>query len=74
MPIMDGLQATRAIRLAEQQGERSGHQRIVGLTGNARVEQKQAALDAGMETVVTKPYKCVFFFFPDEPPRRSSRR
>ncbi|KPV77318.1 uncharacterized protein RHOBADRAFT_51196 [Rhodotorula graminis WP1] len=57
MPIMDGLQATRAIRLAEQQGERSGHQRIVGLTGNARVEQKQAALDAGMETVVTKPYK-----------------
>ncbi|GAA5852003.1 hypothetical protein JCM9279_007055 [Rhodotorula babjevae] len=57
MPIMDGLQATRAIRLAEQQGERTGHQRIVGLTGNARIEQKQAALDAGMETVVTKPYK-----------------
>ncbi|GAA5988801.1 hypothetical protein JCM11641_004857 [Rhodosporidiobolus odoratus] len=57
MPVMDGLAATRAIRLAEQQGQRRGHQRIVGLTGNARQGQKQAALDAGMDTVVTKPYK-----------------
>ncbi|GAA5908040.1 hypothetical protein JCM6882_000208 [Rhodosporidiobolus microsporus] len=57
MPVMDGLAATRAIRLAEQQGQRPGHQRIVGLTGNARNAQKDAALDAGMDTVVTKPYK-----------------
>ncbi|GAA5988813.1 hypothetical protein JCM11641_004861 [Rhodosporidiobolus odoratus] len=57
MPIMDGLAATRAIRLAEQRGERTGHQRIVGLTGNARNAQKDAALEAGMDAVVTKPYK-----------------
>ncbi|GAA6018410.1 hypothetical protein JCM10207_000884 [Rhodosporidiobolus poonsookiae] len=57
MPVMDGLAATRAIRTAEQQGRRSGHQRIIGLTGNARNAQKDAALDAGMDTVVTKPYK-----------------
>ncbi|GAA6029574.1 hypothetical protein JCM8097_000945 [Rhodosporidiobolus ruineniae] len=57
MPIMDGLAATRAIRTAEQQGQRPGHQRIVGLTGNARNAQKEAALEAGMDTVVTKPYK-----------------
>ncbi|GAA6018404.1 hypothetical protein JCM10207_000881 [Rhodosporidiobolus poonsookiae] len=57
MPVMDGLAATRAIRTAEQQGELRGHQRIVGLTGNARHAQKQLALDAGMDTVVTKPYK-----------------
>ncbi|BGP14897.1 hypothetical protein JCM10213_003746 [Rhodosporidiobolus nylandii] len=57
MPVMDGLTATRAIRHAEQQGQRSGHQRIIGLTGNARNAQKQMALEAGMDAVVTKPYK-----------------
>ncbi|GJN89911.1 hypothetical protein Rhopal_002900-T1 [Rhodotorula paludigena] len=57
MPVMDGLEATRVIRTMEQQGERPGRQRIVGLTGNARNAQKQAALDAGMDNVVTKPYK-----------------
>ncbi|BGP14900.1 hypothetical protein JCM10213v2_002855 [Rhodosporidiobolus nylandii] len=57
MPIMDGLAATRAIRLSEQQGQRRGHQRVVGLTGNARQAQRQAAIEAGMDTVVTKPYK-----------------
>lgn len=59
MPVMDGLAATRAIRQAEREGKRSGHQRIVGLTGNARNAQRQAALDAGMDTVLTKPYKYV---------------
>ncbi|GAA5834272.1 hypothetical protein JCM11251_000589 [Rhodosporidiobolus azoricus] len=57
MPVMDGLSATRAIRAEEQQGKRLGHQRIVGLTGNARSAQRAAALDAGMDNVVTKPYK-----------------
>ncbi|BGP46992.1 hypothetical protein JCM10450v2_002844 [Rhodotorula kratochvilovae] len=57
MPIMDGLSATRAIRQAERDGERPGRQRIVGVTGNARAAQKEAALEAGMDAVVTKPYK-----------------
>ncbi|GAA6029570.1 hypothetical protein JCM8097_000943 [Rhodosporidiobolus ruineniae] len=57
MPILDGVGATRQIRTAEEQGQRPGHQRIVGLTGNARQAQKQVALDAGMDAVVTKPYK-----------------
>ncbi|GJN89908.1 hypothetical protein Rhopal_002897-T1 [Rhodotorula paludigena] len=57
MPVMDGLEASRAIRLMEQQGQRTGRQRIVGLTGNARNAQKEAALAAGMNCVVTKPYK-----------------
>ncbi|GAA5888315.1 hypothetical protein JCM5296_003285 [Sporobolomyces johnsonii] len=57
MPVLDGLRATRAIRLDEYQGRRTGHQRIVGLTGNARSAQKQAALEAGMDYVLTKPYK-----------------
>ncbi|GAA5955090.1 hypothetical protein JCM3765_003192 [Sporobolomyces pararoseus] len=57
MPVLDGLAATRKIRLDEKEGRRTGHQRIVGLTGNARSAQKEAALEAGMDLVVTKPYK-----------------
>ncbi|GAA5893268.1 PAS domain-containing hybrid sensor histidine kinase/response regulator [Sporobolomyces salmoneus] len=57
MPVLDGLAATRKIRLDEEEGRRTGHQRIVGLTGNARSAQKEAALEAGMDLVVTKPYK-----------------
>ncbi|GAA5861815.1 hypothetical protein JCM8547_008562 [Rhodosporidiobolus lusitaniae] len=57
MPVMDGLTATRAIRQAEQDGKRSGHQRIIGLTGNARSAQKDLALKSGMDQIVTKPYK-----------------
>lgn len=57
MPVLDGLAATRKIRLDEKEGRRTGHQRIVGLTGNARSAQKDAALEAGMDLVVTKPYK-----------------
>ncbi|CDR49093.1 hypothetical protein NBRC10512_002638 [Rhodotorula toruloides] len=57
MPVMDGLAATRAIRHAESTGQRRGHQPIIGLTGNARSGQRQIALDAGIDVVVTKPYK-----------------
>ncbi|GAA6008908.1 hypothetical protein JCM11491_003831 [Sporobolomyces phaffii] len=57
MPVLDGLAATRKIRLDEKEGRRTGRQRIVGLTGNARSAQKDAALEAGMDLVVTKPYK-----------------
>ncbi|BGP23674.1 histidine kinase [Rhodotorula toruloides] len=57
MPVMDGLAATRAIRQAEHEGTRGGHQHIIGLTGNARSAQRHAALEAGMDAVVTKPYK-----------------
>ncbi|GAA5937240.1 PAS domain-containing hybrid sensor histidine kinase/response regulator [Sporobolomyces koalae] len=57
MPVLDGLAATRQIRLDEKEGRRQGHQRIVALTGNARNAQKDAALAAGVDLVLTKPYK-----------------
>jgi CheY-like chemotaxis protein len=54
MPMMDGLQATRAIRDAERasQGPRVP---IVALTANATAEARQAALAAGMDRFLTKP-------------------
>ncbi|KDE05537.1 hypothetical protein MVLG_04128 [Microbotryum lychnidis-dioicae p1A1 Lamole] len=56
MPVMDGLGATRAIRALEER-DKSRKTRIVGLTGNAREAQIKMGLQAGMDDVVTKPYK-----------------
>ncbi|SCZ97964.1 BZ3500_MvSof-1268-A1-R1_Chr7-3g09652 [Microbotryum saponariae] len=56
MPVMDGLGATRAIRAVEER-DKSRKMRIVGLTGNAREAQIKMGLQAGMDDVVTKPYK-----------------
>ena len=48
MPIMDGLEATKKIREWEEQGLLSKHVPIIAVTANAREEQIQALLNAGM--------------------------
>jgi signal transduction histidine kinase/CheY-like chemotaxis protein len=55
MPVMDGLEATRAIR----QGEKSTgkHQVIVALTGNVTDEDKEQRIAAGMDGFVPKPFE-----------------
>jgi PAS domain S-box-containing protein len=54
MPVMDGLEATRRIRVAEgAAGERPA--RIVALTANAFPEDREAALAAGMDDLLVKP-------------------
>lgn len=45
---MDGLTCTRRIRELEQEGKLTGHVPIIAVTANARQEQIQTALDAGM--------------------------
>jgi CheY-like chemotaxis protein len=52
MPEMDGLEATVAIREQEQ-----GHIPIIGLTGHAADSDRQRCLDAGMDSVVSKPFR-----------------
>jgi CheY-like chemotaxis protein len=54
MPVMDGLSATRAIRSAESAKGRSASP-IIGLTANARSDDKAACLAAGMDAHVAKP-------------------
>ncbi|HEY9193477.1 MAG TPA: PAS domain S-box protein [Methyloversatilis sp.] len=49
MPVMDGLNATRALRA------RGCALPILGMTANAFEEDRQACLSAGMNDVVTKP-------------------
>jgi two-component system sensor histidine kinase/response regulator len=51
MPVMDGMEATRAIR-ALAEGERVP---IVAFTASAFEEEKQEILDAGCDDVLTKP-------------------
>ncbi|WNV04255.1 ATP-binding protein [Candidatus Methylospira mobilis] len=53
MPVMDGMEATRRIRLlADGQAVK-----IVAVTASAFQEQRQETLDAGMDDFVRKPYR-----------------
>ena len=57
MPVMDGLQCTRAIRELEQAEKLRGHVPIIAVTANARSEQIATLLAAGMDDVVSKPFR-----------------
>lgn len=52
MPVMDGFDATRAIRQMERVGKRIP---IIALTANVVKEEKLKCLDAGMDDFVSKP-------------------
>jgi CheY-like chemotaxis protein len=52
MPLLDGLAATRAIRVLP---DPRGRVPILGVTANAFKEDKQSCLDAGMDGYVSKP-------------------
>ncbi|KAF2149032.1 hypothetical protein K461DRAFT_231689 [Myriangium duriaei CBS 260.36] len=57
MPILDGLSCVRQIRNMEAAGEVRGHVPVIAVTANARSEQITIALNAGMDEVVTKPFR-----------------
>lgn len=57
MPVMDGLQCTSQIRALEQQGKFKRHVPIIAVTANARSEQIATLLAAGMDDVVSKPFR-----------------
>ncbi|MEJ6006468.1 ATP-binding protein [Paucibacter sp. AS339] len=55
MPMMDGLDATRAIRDMERQRGKRRSTPILAMTANAFAEERQRCLDAGMNDHVAKP-------------------
>jgi CheY-like chemotaxis protein/HPt (histidine-containing phosphotransfer) domain-containing protein len=57
MPVMDGLDATRAIRA--QQASHGVHTPIVALTANAMEQERGLCLGAGMDDFLPKPFSWV---------------
>ena len=53
MPVMNGYDATRAIRALAREDARKLP--IIAMTANAFAEDEKAALEAGMDAHVTKP-------------------
>ncbi|KAL0477338.1 hybrid signal transduction histidine kinase dhkG [Acrasis kona] len=56
MPVMNGVEATIAIRRLEAESGALATP-IVGVSANARLEHSQAAIAAGMQGYLTKPYQ-----------------
>ncbi|ORY79381.1 hypothetical protein BCR37DRAFT_381523 [Protomyces lactucae-debilis] len=58
-PVLGGLEATRLIRKYEQESINTNRVKrtpICAVTGNARAEYLDAAIEAGMNDRLTKPY------------------
>lgn len=55
MPIMDGVEATRAIRALEKERDGCVSAKIIAFTGLSSVRDESKALDAGVDLFLTKP-------------------
>jgi CheY-like chemotaxis protein len=56
MPVMDGLEATRAIRQIEKEQNRA-RTPIIALTASALIEDEQRTHEAGADAHVSKPMR-----------------
>lgn len=57
MPVMDGLTCVREIRKLQSLGIVKGHIPVIAVTANVRSEQVAEALEAGMDDVISKPFR-----------------
>ena len=57
MPTMDGLTCVREIRRLQTTGSLVSHVPVIAVTANARGEQISVAMAAGMDDLVTKPFR-----------------
>jgi CheY-like chemotaxis protein len=60
MPVMDGLDCTRAIR--EKEKARGGHIPIIALTAHAMSGDRDRCLSAGMDGYASKPVRAEDLF------------
>jgi CheY-like chemotaxis protein len=54
---MDGLTCVRRIRELQKEGAVRGHVPVIAVTANVRSEQVEVALKAGMDNVISKPFR-----------------
>ncbi|KAI4726172.1 hypothetical protein E4T49_06067 [Aureobasidium sp. EXF-10728] len=57
MPVLGGLETVKRIRSLQSSGSIIGHVPVIAVTANARSEQIAVAIDHGMDSVVTKPFR-----------------
>jgi CheY-like chemotaxis protein len=78
MPVMDGFEATAAIRAQER--VTGGHIPIIAMTANAMQGDRERCLEAGMDSYVAKPIRARDLYqavedtvlMPSEPPGQST--
>lgn len=56
MPVKDGNTAAREIKALQAKGE-VGRTPILGVSANVRDEQTKLMIEAGMDEVISKPFK-----------------
>lgn len=54
---MDGLTCVHRIRELQHEGTVHGHVPVIAVTANVRSEQVEVALKAGMDNVISKPFR-----------------
>ena len=64
MPVMDGFEATAAIR--EMEKEKGGHLPVLALTASAMKGDRERCLEAGMDGYVSKPFRARELYDPVE--------
>lgn len=57
MPVLGGLGCVKQIRDLQRAGHLTSHVPVIAVTANARSEQIAVAIDHGMDSVVTKPFR-----------------
>lgn len=57
MPVMDGLECIKEIRLLETQQKLLTHFPVIAVSANAREEQIRSTLACGMDEFITKPFR-----------------
>jgi CheY-like chemotaxis protein len=55
MPIMDGMEATRQIRIVEKEKQADRPVYIIALTANVLSDKKEECMMAGMDNIMEKP-------------------
>jgi CheY-like chemotaxis protein len=61
MPVMDGFEAAREIRIIEQEDKSRGYTPIIAFTANTLNDDLQKCLDNGMDYLMEKPFSTYKF-------------